>query len=54
MKDSVFQKRFERKQRGDVFVKQLDLGGKCETDINRFPAHLRIRQVPWAVEGGAG
>ena len=30
-----------------VFVKQLDIGGKCETDINRFPAHLRIRQVPW-------
>ena len=20
---------------------------KCETNINRFPAHLRIRQVPW-------
>ena len=31
-----------------VFVKQLDIGGKCETDINEFPAHLRIRQVPWA------
>lgn len=37
-----------------VFVKQLDLNGRCETDINRFPAHLRIRQVPWArpAEGG--
>ena len=34
-----------------VFVKQLDLGGKCETDINKCPAHLRIRQVPWAKEG---
>ena len=36
-----------------VFVKQLDIGGKCVTDINRFPAHLRIRQVPWANEGDA-
>lgn len=34
-----------------VFVKQLDLNGKCETDINKFPEHLRIRQVPWAKEG---
>lgn len=31
-----------------VFVKQLDLNGKCVTDINQFPAHLRIRQVPWS------
>lgn len=31
-----------------VFIKQLDLGGECVTDINRFPEHLRIRQVPWA------
>lgn len=31
-----------------VFVKQLDIGGKCITDINKFPEHLRIRQVPWA------
>ena len=31
-----------------VFVKQLDLGGKCERDITKFPEHLRIRQVPWA------
>ena len=36
-----------------VFVKQLDIGGKCEHDIDKFPAHLRIRQVPWAREGGA-
>ena len=35
-----------------VFVKQLDLGGKCVTDINKFPAHLRIRQVPWAITQG--
>ena len=33
-----------------VFVKQLDIGGKCVTDINQFPEHLRIRQVPWAEE----
>lgn len=30
-----------------VFVKQLDIDGKCVRDINRFPEHLRIRQVPW-------
>ena len=30
-----------------VFVKQLDINGKCERDITKFPAHLRIRQVPW-------
>ena len=30
-----------------VFVKQLDINGKCETDISKFPEHLRIRQVPW-------
>lgn len=35
-----------------VFVKQLDIGGKCVTDISKFPEHLRIRQVPWAREGG--
>lgn len=34
-----------------VFVKQLDIGGKCVTDINKFPEHLRIRQVPWAKKG---
>ncbi|MBQ1428722.1 MAG: DUF5131 family protein [Kiritimatiellae bacterium] len=31
-----------------VFVKQISLCGKCVADINQFPAHLRIRQVPWA------
>lgn len=36
-----------------VFVKQIDIGGKCVTDINKFPEHLRIRQVPWAKEGAA-
>lgn len=30
-----------------VFVKQLDLDGKCERDITKFPEHLQIRQVPW-------
>lgn len=34
-----------------VFVKQISIGGKCVTDINQFPEHLRIRQVPWAKEG---
>ena len=29
------------------FVKQLDIDGKCERDISKFPEHLRIRQVPW-------
>lgn len=33
-----------------VFVKQLDIGGKCVTDIDQFPKHLRIRQVPWKKE----
>lgn len=32
-----------------VFVKQLDIDGKCERDITKFPAHLRIRQVPWSI-----
>ena len=36
-----------------VFVKQLDIGGECVRDIEKFPQHLRIRQVPWAKEGGA-
>lgn len=34
-----------------VFVKQLDLNGKCERDITKFPKHLQIRQVPWATKG---
>lgn len=37
-----------------VFVKQLDLGGKVVTDIEKFPAHLRIRQVPWATPKQTG
>ena len=35
-----------------VFVKQLDLDGKCERDIMKFPKHLQIRQVPWATKEG--
>lgn len=30
-----------------VFVKQLDINGRCVTDIDKFPGHLQIRQVPW-------
>ena len=30
-----------------VFVKQLDIDGKCVRDIEKFPQHLQIRQVPW-------
>lgn len=30
-----------------VFVKQLDIGGRLVKDIEQFPKHLRIRQVPW-------
>ena len=30
-----------------VFVKQLDLDGKLEKDIAKFPEDLQIRQVPW-------
>lgn len=30
-----------------VFVKQLDIDGKCVTDIAQFPKNLQIRQVPW-------
>jgi len=33
-----------------VFVKQLDIDGKCERDITKFPKHLQIRQVPWNVK----
>lgn len=30
-----------------VFVKQLDIAGKLEKDINKFPEDLQIRQIPW-------
>lgn len=29
-----------------VFVKQIELGGKVEKDIDQFPAHLQIREFP--------
>ena len=32
-----------------VFVKQLHINGKLVDDINKFPKHLRIRQIPWSV-----
>lgn len=34
-----------------VFVKQLDINGRLEKDINKFPPHLQIRQVPWEKRG---
>ena len=33
-----------------VFVKQLEIDGKLEKDIAKFPKHLQIRQVPWQWE----
>lgn len=33
-----------------VFVKQIEMNGKLVKDINQFPEHLQIRQVPWAKE----
>ena len=33
-----------------VFVKQLDIDGKLEKDIAKFPTDLMIRQVPWGKE----
>lgn len=32
-----------------VFVKQINIDGKLVDDINKFPEHLRIRQIPWKV-----
>jgi len=29
-----------------VFVKQMEVNGKVTSDINKFPAHLRIREFP--------
>ena len=37
-----------------VFVKQLELGGRVVTDIEKFPEELRVRQVPWAGRGKGG
>lgn len=33
-----------------VYIKQLDLGGKCETDMAKFPKPLQIRELPWRME----
>lgn len=33
-----------------VFVKQLEMGGRLVKDIEKFPSHLQIRQVPWEVK----
>ncbi|MDD4817330.1 MAG: DUF5131 family protein [Victivallaceae bacterium] len=30
-----------------VFVKQLDIDGRLEKDIAKFPEDLQIRQIPW-------
>ncbi len=35
-----------------VFVKQIHLNGKLVRDIEKFPEHLRVRQVPWAERHG--
>lgn len=32
-----------------VFVKQIHIDGKLVDDINKFPEHLRIRQIPWKI-----
>lgn len=41
-----------RKANVPVFVKQLCMDSECVRDINRFPKHLRIRQVPWGIDNG--
>ena len=35
-----------------VFVKQLEIARKLVKDINLFPEHLQVRQVPWTKQGG--
>ena len=37
-----------------VFVKQLNIGGKCVNDVSAFPDGLRVRQVPWFQTSAAG
>ena len=41
---------YDKLQIDDMVV--LDLDGKCERDIMKFPKHLQIRQVPWATKEG--
>ena len=33
-----------------VYVKQLEIDGKCERDISKFPKELQRREVPWEVK----
>lgn len=40
-----------KKARVPVFVKQIDLNGKVEHDINKFPKELQIREYPDASNG---
>ena len=35
-----------KEARVPVWVKQLDIGGKCVTDVGKFPEHLRVRELP--------
>jgi protein gp37 len=35
-----------KEARVPVWVKQLDINGKCEKDLRKFPKNLRIRQYP--------
>lgn len=30
-----------------VFVKQIEINGKLEKDMNKFPSALKIREIPW-------
>jgi hypothetical protein len=30
-----------------VYVKQLEIGGRVETDPTRFPPELQRRELPW-------
>jgi len=38
--------RMAREYNVPVFVKQLEINGKVEKDINKFPKHLQVRQFP--------
>jgi protein gp37 len=30
-----------------VFVKQIEINGKVEKDIEKFPEDLQVRDLPW-------
>lgn len=38
----------------NVFVKQLDFGTRVETDIEKFPEDLKIREKPWGCKFDEG